>query len=87
MLSTGIFSHFSLDSYLNFFVNKSHHGDNRYFHEISTFFSFGEQFFEDQIRRPGIRTAPHNPYAGHKLLCRGPHLAHGPPVRQPRCRC
>ena len=82
MLSIEIFSHFSLDSNLNFFVNKSHHRNNRYVHVISTskIFSFGEQFFEDQIRRPGICTAPQNPYAGHKILRRGPHVASGQPV-------
>ena len=42
--------------------------------KFQLFFSFGEQFFEDQIRRPGIRTAPHNPYAGHTILCRGPQF-------------
>ena len=45
-----------------------------YFHVILTLniFSFGEQFFEDQIRRPGIRIVPQNSYAIHKILRRGP---------------
>ena len=81
MLSMGIFSHFSFDKYLNFFVNKSHQGDGCYFHVISASkIFFGEQFFKDQIRWSGIRTALQNPYAGHKILRRGPHLARGPPI-------
>ena len=35
-------------------------------------FSFGEQFFEDQIRSSGICTVLQNLYAGHKILGRGP---------------
>ena len=39
--------------------------------EVMIFFC-GQLFFEDQIRRKGIRTTPLNPYVGHKILRRGP---------------
>ena len=63
MLSIGIFSHFSLDSYLNFFVNKSHHGDNLYFHVISTFSKtkFGSQAFA--LRLKILTRATFDPWA------------------------
>ena len=34
--------------------------------EVMTFF-FGEQYFEDQSRSPGIRTTLQNSYAGHQF--------------------
>ena len=40
--------------------------------QLKGFISFGERFFEDQIRKPDIRTAPQNPDAGHKILRPGP---------------
>ena len=74
MLSIGIFSHFSLDGYLNFFVNESHHGDGRYFHLFLTSNIF---LLENNFSKT-ISETRHSHCASKSL--RGPHLARGPPV-------
>ena len=56
---------FSFDSYLNFLVNKSHHGDNRYFHVNSTSKIFF--FWRTIFRRPNLE-ARHS-HCASKSLC------------------
>ena len=69
MLSIGIFSHFLLNSYLNFFLKTNvlitAMVSIFMLFQPNIFFFFGEQFFEDQIWRSGIRTVPQNSYSGH----------------------
>ena len=78
---------FSLNSYLNFFWKQIFSSRRRSLFSrnfnLKDFFSCGKQFFEDQSRRPGIRTVPQNPYAGRKMSRRGPNLAHRSPVWHP----